>query len=168
MADATGGVNLLHVAALARLRRERERRALQELAALRQREAETELARAAADRFLEAERQGQRAGEDHIYRSLPEAGPLQRAGLERHREAISRLGVRVDEAAHRLDAASASLLEASKAVEAGRTRLTVQTRDRRKWEQIETRAQTADIARLQMAQERESEDDIELRYGRLR
>jgi hypothetical protein len=168
MADAAGGVNLLQVTALARLRRERERRALQELAVLRQREAETELAREEADRNLEAERHGQRTGEDHIYRSLPEAGPLQRAGLERHRETISRLGVRVDAAAHRLDAASASLLEASEAVEAGRAHLTVQTRDRRKWEQIETRAQTTDIARLQMVQERDSEDDVELRYGRLR
>ncbi|MCA6105785.1 hypothetical protein [Bradyrhizobium cenepequi] len=156
------------MAALARLRRERERRALQELAALHQREAEAALVRDAANRNLEAEKHAQRASEDHIYRSLPEAGPLPRASLERHRETIRRLGVRVGEAAHRRDAASHSLLEASKAVEAGRARLTVQTRDRRKWEQIETRTQTAEIARLQMVQQRESEDDVELRYGRLR
>jgi hypothetical protein len=166
MADATGSVKALQVAALARLRRERERRALQELVALRQREAEAERTREAADRNFETAENGRRTSEDHIYRSLRKAGPLPPAGIERHREAIGRLTVCVDEAAHHLDTATATLRDAKHAVEAGRIRLIARTRDSRKWSQIETRIQDADLALLQMVTERESEDDAELRYGR--
>jgi hypothetical protein len=167
MADAAGGMNLPQIKALARLRRERERRALQDLVALRQREAEAELARDTAGRNLETEKHGRRDGESQIYRSLAKAGPLQPGGLERHREAIRRLSARVDEASGHLDAASTALVDAGQAVDAGRTRLTRRMRDRRKWEQIESRLQTMDLERLQTRTEREIDDDIELRYGRL-
>jgi hypothetical protein len=170
MADAAGGVKPvqvpLQVKALARLRRERERRALQELHALRGRQADAEQARETADCNLETEKSAQRTGEQQIYRSLPDAGPLPPDSLERYREAIRRLSARVDEAAYHLDAATAVLFDARQAVEAGRTHLTRRMRDSHKWQQIETRVQSSHHLRLQMMAERESDDDTELRYGR--
>lgn len=166
MADPAGGVSPAQVAALARLRRERERRALQELFALRRREVEAGQVREAAGRHLDSETATRRAGEAYIYYSLPVNGPTRPVVLERHRETIRQLGARVGEAAHHLDAASAALHAASEATEAGRARLVRQMRDSRKWQQIEARTLTAHRGRIEIATERENEDLAELRYRR--
>ncbi|WBL81361.1 hypothetical protein I3J27_13380 [Bradyrhizobium xenonodulans] len=166
MVDTAGGVKLPHVEALARLRRERERRALHELAALRRREADAEQAREAADVSLATEKDAQQAGERHIYRALRRSGPLQPAGLDRRRETIKTLGDRVDEAAHGLNTSTSALREARQATEAGHLRLIARMHDSRKWRQIETRVRDQGLRRLQARAELDSEDDTQLHYGR--
>lgn len=166
MADAAGSVNLPQVAALVRLRRERERRAVEELAALRRRKAEAEQARQAADQRVETEETVRQTSEQGIYRFLRQTAPLSPAGLERHCETIRNLSRRVAEASKHRETTTAALREADDAVEHGRTRLVAQVRDRRKWNEIEIRVQDTTLRHMQKVTERESEDDIELRYGR--
>lgn len=168
MADASSGVNPSQVAALARLRRERERRAMQEWLALRRREAEALQAQETAEQHLEAEKDVRDTGEDRIYRSFPDAGPVRPTGIERHREAIRRLGARVDEAAYQLDAAAAALLEAKEAAAAGHSRLAKKSRESQKWQRIEARVQTMRLVQREAVAERESDDETELRHGRTR
>ena len=167
MADAAGSVNPPQVAALVRLRRERERRAVEELAALRRRKAEAERARDEADQRLEAEEAARQTSEERVYRDLRQTAPLSCVGLERHRETIRNLSQRVAEASKHRETNTAALREADEAVEHGRLHLVAQMRDRRKWSEIEIRVQDASLRRVQTVSERESEDDIELRYGRL-
>lgn len=167
MADAAGSVNLPQLAALVRLRRERERRAVEELAALRRRKVEAEQAREAAERRVETEETARQTGEQRVYRVLRQTAPLSPAGLEHHCETIRNLSRHVAEASKHRQTTTAALHEADEAVERGRIRLVAKVRDRRKWSEIEARVQDTSHRHMQMVTERESEDDIDLRYGRL-